>query len=93
VRTRLDEDHDGRVTREYLFNYLQLVEPIHEIRGSSGAALSQQVGAGAQTTRGSPGAPLRWEPEPQGHAAPPELPCAGRQVLELSRHVATLELP
>jgi hypothetical protein len=30
-------------------------------RGSSGAALSQKSGVGAQATRGGPGAALRWE--------------------------------
>jgi hypothetical protein len=54
-------DHDGRVTREYLFNCLQLVQPVYGTRGSSGAALSQKAGAGAQATRGGPGAALSQE--------------------------------
>jgi hypothetical protein len=49
-----DGDHDGRVTRGYLFNCLQPAEPILGTRGSSGAALSQKVGAGAQVTNGGP---------------------------------------
>jgi hypothetical protein len=44
-----------------LFNFLQLVEPVHGTRGNSGAALSQQAGAGAQATRGGPGAALSRE--------------------------------
>jgi hypothetical protein len=44
-----------------LFNYLQLVEPVHGTRGSSEAALSQKAGAGAQATRCSPGAALSRE--------------------------------
>jgi hypothetical protein len=54
VRTRPDGDHDGRVTMGYLFNCLQHAEPVHGTCGSSGAALSQKVGAGAQVTRGGP---------------------------------------
>jgi hypothetical protein len=61
VRTRPDEDHDGRVTRKYLFNCLQLVEPVHGTRGSSRATLSQKAGAGAQATHGGPGAALSRE--------------------------------
>jgi hypothetical protein len=34
----------------------------------------------------------RWEPEPWGHVTPPELPCAGRRVLEPRRHVAPSKL-
>jgi hypothetical protein len=40
TRTRPNEDHDGRVAREYLFNWLQLVEQVHGTRGSFRAALS-----------------------------------------------------
>jgi hypothetical protein len=61
VHTRPDEDHDGRVIREKLFNCLQLVEPVHGTCGSSGAALSQKAGAGAQMTHGGPGATLSQE--------------------------------
>jgi hypothetical protein len=71
---RLDEDHDGQVTRGYLFNCLQLVEPADGTRCSSEAALSQKTGAVAQATRGGPRAALRQEPEPRGHAVAPELP-------------------
>jgi hypothetical protein len=38
--------------------YLQPVEPMLGIRGSSGATLSQKVGVGAQVTCGGPGAAL-----------------------------------
>jgi hypothetical protein len=50
-------------------------------RDSSGAALRQKVGVGAQVTRGGPGAaPSRErEPEPRGHLAASELPLAGRR--------------
>jgi hypothetical protein len=58
---RPDEDHDGRVTREYLFNCLQLVEPVHGTRGSSGAALDQKTGAGAHAIHDGPGAALSRE--------------------------------
>jgi hypothetical protein len=61
MRTRLDEDHDDRVARGHLFNCLQLVEPAHGTRGSSGVALSQKAGAGARATRGGLGAALSWE--------------------------------
>jgi hypothetical protein len=61
VCTCPDEDHDGWVNREYLFNCLQLVKPVHGTRGSSGATLSQKAGAGAQVTRGSPIAALSRE--------------------------------
>jgi hypothetical protein len=40
------EYHDGWVIREYLFNCLQLVELIYGTRGSSGAVLSRETGAG-----------------------------------------------
>jgi hypothetical protein len=40
----------------YLFNYLQPAEPVLGTRGSSGVVLSQKVGAGAEVTRGGPGA-------------------------------------
>jgi hypothetical protein len=65
VCTCPDEEHDGWVAREYLFNCLQLVGPIHRTCGSSGAALSHKAGAGARAgamgTRGGPGAALSWE--------------------------------
>jgi hypothetical protein len=60
-------------------------------RGSSGAALRQKVGVGAQVTRGAPkppravrarggpGATPSQEPEPWGHMAVSELPLAGRR--------------
>jgi hypothetical protein len=51
-----DGDHDGRVGRGYLFICLQPAEPVLGARGSSGAALNQKVGAGAQVTCGVPGA-------------------------------------
>jgi hypothetical protein len=38
------------------FNSSRPVEPAHETRGSSGAALSQEAGARAQGARGGPGA-------------------------------------
>jgi hypothetical protein len=44
-----------------LFNCLQLLEPVHGTRGSSGAALSQKSGARAQATCGTPGADLSRE--------------------------------
>jgi hypothetical protein len=40
VRTRPVEDHDGWVGRGYLFNCLQLVEPVHGTRGSFIVALN-----------------------------------------------------
>jgi hypothetical protein len=88
VRTCPDGDHDGRVTRGYLFICLQPAELILETRGSSGAALSQKVGAGAQVTRGGLGAALGREPEPRGHAAALELPRAGRREPEPRGHMA-----
>jgi hypothetical protein len=108
VRTRPDGDHDGRVIGGYLFNCLQLVEPVLETRDSFGAALSLKVGAGAQATRGaapsretgagavgtrgSSGAERR-ELEPQGNVAVPELPRARRREPEPRGHAAALELP
>jgi hypothetical protein len=53
ARTRPDEYHDDWVTSEYLFNWLQLVEPVHGTRDNSGAALRQKVIAEAQATRGT----------------------------------------
>jgi hypothetical protein len=44
------------------FNSSQSVEPAHETRGSSGAALSQEVGGGAQEARGG----SRASPGPGG---------------------------
>jgi hypothetical protein len=44
-----------------LFICLRPVKPILETRGSSGAALSQKVDAGAYVTRGGPGAGLSRE--------------------------------
>jgi hypothetical protein len=49
-------DHDGQVTRGYLFNCLQPAQPFLGTRGSCRAALGQKVGAGAQVTRSGPGA-------------------------------------
>jgi hypothetical protein len=51
---RRDGDHDDRVARGYLFICLQPAEPVLGTRGSSGAALSQMVGAEAQVIRGGP---------------------------------------
>jgi hypothetical protein len=64
-------------------------------RGILGAALRQEVGAGAQATNGPPGAALRWEvgARAAGTRGVPELPCIGRRVLEPKRHVVPLELP
>jgi hypothetical protein len=49
-----------------IFVYLLAARRSHVTRGSSGAALRQKVGAGAQVTRGSPrAAPSRggtWRP-------------------------------
>jgi hypothetical protein len=64
---------------------LLLARRVQVTRGSSGAALCQKVGAGAQVTHGGPGAaPSHWGtwqprcyPEPRGHVAAPELPRAG----------------
>jgi hypothetical protein len=39
-----------------LFNYLQLVEPIHGTCGGPGATLSWKAGAGATGSHGGPGA-------------------------------------
>jgi hypothetical protein len=61
MRTCLNEDHDGYVIRKYLFNWLQLLEPVHGIRASSRAALSQKSGVRAQVTCDGPGAVLSQE--------------------------------
>jgi hypothetical protein len=61
VCMRPDGDHDGRVVRGYLFNCLQPTKPVLGTRDSSGAILSQKVGAGAQVTRGGPGTALSRE--------------------------------
>jgi hypothetical protein len=61
VCTRPDGDRDGRVTRGYLFNCLQLVEPVLGTRCSFGVALSQKVGVVAQAMRGGPRAALSRE--------------------------------
>jgi hypothetical protein len=53
---RPDGDHDGLVARGYLFICLRPVEPVLRTRGSSRAAMSQMVGAGATGARGGPGA-------------------------------------
>jgi hypothetical protein len=63
TRTRPAGDHDGLVTRGYLFIYLRPVEPVLGAHGSSGAAMSQMVGAGAQVTRGGPRAASSQEAE------------------------------
>jgi hypothetical protein len=57
----LDGGHNGWVVRGYLFNCLQPLEPVLGTRGSTGAALSQNVGARAQVTCGDPGAALSLE--------------------------------
>jgi hypothetical protein len=49
-----DGDHDGLVAREYLFICLWPTEPVLRTRGSSRAAMSQMVGAGATEARGGP---------------------------------------
>jgi hypothetical protein len=54
-------DHDGRVAKGYLFICLQPTEPVFGTCGSSGATMSQVVGAGAQVTRGGPRAALGRE--------------------------------
>jgi hypothetical protein len=54
ARTRPNGDHDGQVTRGYLFICLRPAEPVLRSRGSFGTAMSQMVGAGAQVTRGGP---------------------------------------
>jgi hypothetical protein len=78
-----------------LFICLQPAEPILGTRGSSGAALSQKVGAGAQVIRGGPGvAPSREAGagamgiRDGPGAAPSQEAGAGA-----TRHVAALELP
>jgi hypothetical protein len=53
---------------------LHPVEPVLGTCGSSRAALSQKVGAGAQVTCGSPKLPQAGRREPRGHVAAPELP-------------------
>jgi hypothetical protein len=95
VRTRPDRDHDGRIIRGYLFNCLQPVEHVLRACGSSGAVLTQKVGAGAQATRGGPGAARagRWEPKPREHVAALELPQTGSWEPEPRGHVAVPELP
>jgi hypothetical protein len=52
-----DGDHDGRITRRYLFICLQPVKSILGTRGSSGATLSQKVSAEAHVTCGGPELP------------------------------------
>jgi hypothetical protein len=61
VRTRPDGDRDGRVTRGYLFNCLQLVEPVLGTRCSFGVALTQKVGVVAQAMHGGSRAALNRE--------------------------------
>jgi hypothetical protein len=61
ARTCPDGDHDALVVRGYLFIYLRPAEPVLRTRGSSGAAMSQMVGAGAQVPRGGSGAAPGWE--------------------------------
>jgi hypothetical protein len=51
-----DGDHDGLVARGYLSICLWPTEPVVRTRGSSGAAMSQMVGARAQVSCGGPGA-------------------------------------
>jgi hypothetical protein len=55
-------------------------------RGAPGAALSREVGARAAGTRSAPRAALSRVvgagATPRGHVASPELPCAGRWMLE-----------
>jgi hypothetical protein len=71
-----DGDHDGWVTRGYLFICLHPAEPVLETCDSSGAALSQKVGARAQVIRGGPELPraARRDPESRGHMVALELP-------------------
>jgi hypothetical protein len=54
MRTCPDGDHDGMIVRGYLFIYLWPTELVVRTRDSSGAAMSQMVGARAQVTRGGP---------------------------------------
>jgi hypothetical protein len=54
VSTRPGGDHGDRVAMGYLFNYLQPTVLVLRMRGSSGTALIQKVGAGAQLTRDGP---------------------------------------
>jgi hypothetical protein len=56
ARARPDGDHVGLVTMGYLFICLHPVELVLRTCGSSRAAMSQMVGAGAQVTHGGPGA-------------------------------------
>jgi hypothetical protein len=71
-------------------------------RGTPGAALRREVGAGAQGTCAGPGAALSQEvgTGAAGHAVPPELPCAALVLLYAGRwepeprgHAAAPELP
>jgi hypothetical protein len=54
MRTRPDGDHGGLIVRGYLFIYLRPTEPVIRTRDSSGATMSQMVGARGQVTRGGP---------------------------------------
>jgi hypothetical protein len=77
------------------FNSSQPVEPFHRTRGSSGAALSQEAGAGAQGACDS----LEAASEPGGGSWSHEV-CGGSGAVlsqetgaEATRHVAASELP
>jgi hypothetical protein len=79
-----DGDHDGRVVRGYLINCLQPAEPVLGTRGSSGAALSQKVCAGAQVTCGGPRASLSQEAgvgAVRAHGGPGAVPAGRREPL------------
>jgi hypothetical protein len=65
-------------------------------RGAPKAALRRE--AGAKKSLGALfskllGSTVSSGPEPRGYAAPPELPCAERRVLEPRGHMAAPELP
>jgi hypothetical protein len=89
---RPNGDHDGRATRGYLFNCLQLVELIHGTRGSFRAALSQKAGAGAQATHGGPGAAPSRETGARDAGTRGGLGARKREP-ELRGHMVAPELP
>jgi hypothetical protein len=74
MRTRPDGDHGGLIVRGYLFIYLRPTEPVIRTRDSSGATMSQMVGARGQVTRGGPELPQARRQEPREHVTAPELP-------------------
>jgi hypothetical protein len=66
---RPDGDHDSLATSGYLFICLRPTEPVLRTCGSSGAAMSQMVGAGAQVTCGGPRAAPGREAEARATGA------------------------